>query len=54
MRKVNVKVVLDLTILADEGVDLADVLGELEIVSGYDGADVEDWSIEECQVIDSR
>jgi ribosomal protein L12E/L44/L45/RPP1/RPP2 len=56
MRKVNVKVTVDLLIRADEGVSIDEVINEMEynFTSNTEGADIEDTTIEDSEVTDSR
>ena len=56
MRKVNVKVTVELLILMDEGIEVAEVIEEMDysFVSQVEGADIEDTQILDSEVTDSR
>jgi len=55
-RKVYVDVRARLIIQADEGVDISEVLAEMEydFTSNTDGADIEDTEIKDWEIIDSK
>jgi hypothetical protein len=56
MRKVHVTVKVDLLINMDEGIDVHDVIWDLDYSfnSQTDGADIEDSHINDYEVTDSR
>lgn len=56
MRKVTVEVKVKLIINMDEGVDVQDVVNELEydFTSGLDSADILDTEILDHEVVDSK
>lgn len=55
-RKVTVEVKVKLTINMDEGIEVSDVINELDydFTSSTDGADVEDTEILDHEVTDSK
>lgn len=56
MRKVTVELKVVLTINVDEGIEVSEVINELDydFISGTDGASVEDTEIKDHEVTDSR
>lgn len=56
MRKVHVKVVVDLLLSMDEGIEVSDVINEMDysFTSLLDGAEIEETTIEDYEVRDSR
>lgn len=56
MRTVTIKVEVVLTVKADEGVSMPDLINEMEydFTSTTDGADIEDTEIRGFEVTDSR
>lgn len=56
MRKVYVTVKTRLIIVADDGVDIGEVLSDMDysFVSQTEGADIEDTEIEDTEVTDSK
>lgn len=55
-RKVTVEVKVKLTINMDEGIEVSEVINELDydFVSSTDGADIEDTEILDHEVTDSK
>lgn len=55
-RKVTVDVRVKLTINADEGIDISEVLAEMDydFTSNTDGADVQDTEIDDWEIVDSK
>ena len=56
MRKIYVKVITRLIIRADDGVDVSEVLENMDydFSSQTDGADIEDTEIKDWEVLDSK
>jgi len=56
MRKVHVKVIVDLFIKAEDNVDISEMLDEMNwnFASATKGADIEDQIIDDYEVTDSR
>lgn len=56
MRKIHVKVEVDLLIKADEGVEVYDIIGDMDyrFSSQTTGAEIEDATILGHEVMDSR
>ena len=53
-RKVFVEVKVRLVIRADEGVEISEVLSELQVTTTHDGADIEDSEVLAFEVTDSK
>ena len=56
MRKVHVKLIVDLEIHAEEGVEIGEVIDEMDynFASQTTGADIADSEIKDYEVADSR
>jgi len=54
MRKIYVTMTVNLIINADEGIEAQTVLESLNMVTDETGADIEDVTIENYEVIDSK
>lgn len=55
MRKMTIRITFDVTVMADEGIPLAEVCANLDVVNdGHDGFDVVAVREETSQVIDSK
>lgn len=54
MRKITVEVKVTLTINADEGVEVGEILDELAVATYNDKAEVEDSEVTDYEVKDSK
>ena len=56
MRKVHVKVTVDLYLVADDNVDVQAALDDMDydFSSNTPGMSIEDMTIEDCEITDSR
>lgn len=54
MRKVLVEAKIHITLVVDEGVEIDDILSAIEATSSDDRAEVENFSIEDSTVLDSK
>lgn len=56
MRKVKIKLQIDLSILVDEGIEISEVIDELDyqFIDTTGSATVEDFTIEDYEISDSK
>ena len=54
MRNIVVQITATINICADDGMEVEDVLDELEIVTEYNSFNVGDFEITDSKVIDSK